>query len=106
MIRTIRALAVGFALSCISIVGQTQIDHDYSAAASPNPVPTELRVDLNHATLGELLTVPGMTSSWAKRILRFRPYRTKQDLLDEGIVPGAVYNRIRNYLIAHKERPV
>ena len=50
------------------------------------------------------MRVPGMTRSWAGRILRFRPYRTKQDLLDHGIVPPVVYARIKDYLIAHREK--
>jgi DNA uptake protein ComE-like DNA-binding protein len=65
-------------------------------------VPPEQRVDVNHATLEELMKIPGMTRTWAQRIVRYRPYRTKQDLLDEGVVPGAVYARIRDYLIAHR----
>jgi hypothetical protein len=38
------------------------------------------------------------------RIQRFRPYRTKQDLLDEGIVSGELYQLTREYLIAHKDK--
>jgi DNA uptake protein ComE-like DNA-binding protein len=67
------------------------------------PAP-EMRVDVNHATIEELLKVPGMTRTWAGRIVRFRPYRTKQDLLDQGVVSGEVYNRIKDYIIAHREK--
>jgi len=68
-------------------------------------VPEEQRIDINHATLEELLRVPGMTKSWAGRIMRFRPYRTKLDLVDRGIVNGDVYKRIKDYIIAHREKP-
>ncbi len=64
----------------------------------------EMQVDINHATVEELLKVPGITRSWAGRIVRYRPYRTKQDLLDRGIVNADVYNRIKNYIIAHREK--
>lgn len=64
----------------------------------------EDRVDLNHATLDQLLKIPGMTRVWALRIIRFRPYRSKQDLLDQGVLPAAVYNRIRDYVIAHGDK--
>ncbi len=67
------------------------------------PAP-EARVDVNHATIEELLKVQGMTRSWAGRIVRFRPYRTKQDLLDRGVISNEVYNRIRDYIIAHREK--
>jgi DNA uptake protein ComE-like DNA-binding protein len=59
-----------------------------SAQKAPAP---EDRVDINHASVEELMRVPGMKRSWANRIVRFRPYRTKQDLLDYGIVsPGVL----------------
>jgi competence protein ComEA len=66
--------------------------------------PPEDRVDINHASVAALLKVPGMTPSWAGRIVRFRPYRTKQDLLDRGVLPGDVYDRIKDYVIAHREK--
>jgi hypothetical protein len=45
-----------------------------------------------------------MTKSWAGRIVRFRPYRTKQDLVDRGVVSGEVYDRIKDSIIAHREK--
>jgi DNA uptake protein ComE-like DNA-binding protein len=62
-----------------------------------------MRVDINHASVEELLKVPGMTPSWAGRIIRFRPYRTKLDLLERGVVTSEVYNQIKDYVIAHRE---
>jgi DNA uptake protein ComE-like DNA-binding protein len=65
--------------------------------------PPEARIDINHATLNELLKVPGMTPSWAGRIVRFRPYRSTAELLENGIVTSAVYDRIKDYVIAHRD---
>jgi len=45
-----------------------------------------------------------MTSTWAARIVRFRPYRTKRDLLDHGVLPGDVYDRIKDSIIAHRDQ--
>jgi DNA uptake protein ComE-like DNA-binding protein len=97
-------LVLAIAFFCLATISMAQADHDYSGSHPPSPVPPELRIDINRATLDELLKVPGMTRSWALRILRFRPYRSKQDLLDEGVVPGDVYSRIRDYLIAHRAK--
>lgn len=66
--------------------------------------PAEARLDLNQATREELLKLPGITSTWAGRILRFRPYRTKLDLLEQGVLPPPVYNRIKDYVIVHREK--
>jgi DNA uptake protein ComE-like DNA-binding protein len=76
-----------------------------SAQTTPGPKsipPPEARIDINHATVDELLKVPGMTQSWAGRIVRFRPYRSKQDLVEHGVLPSDVYDRIKNYVIAHR----
>ena len=75
------------------------------AAPKSKPAPPpEARIDINHASVDELLKVPGMTPSWAGRIVRFRPYRTKQDLLDRGVLPSDVYDRIKDYVIAHRDK--
>jgi DNA uptake protein ComE-like DNA-binding protein len=94
-------LVIGFAVGMMRISLAASVEAAQSQHAPPPP---EMRVDINHATLKELLKVPGMTQSWAGRILRFRPYRTKQDLVGRGIVSGEVYNRIKDYIIAHREK--
>lgn len=73
------------------------------AAGQAAPAEKDL-VDINHATLDELLTVPGMTRSWAGRIVRFRPYRAKNDLLERGVLPSGVYDRMKAYIIAHHKK--
>jgi competence protein ComEA len=90
--------AVAIAVACLS------------PAALPSPpnnahtLPaSESRVDINHASLDELLHVSGMTPSWAGRIIRFRPYRTKDDLVQRGVLTGPVYMRIKDYVIAHRK---
>jgi len=66
--------------------------------------PPEERIDINHASVDELLKVPGMTRSWAGRIVRFRPYHTKLDLVERGVVSSQVYDHIKDYVIAHREK--
>lgn len=78
--------------------------------ALPQPVagqhaqPPESRIDINHASMGELLTVAGMTRSWAGRIVRFRPYHSRLDLLERGVVSSRVYYRIKDRLVAHRDK--
>jgi DNA uptake protein ComE-like DNA-binding protein len=93
------ALAIVLGISAAAIPGLKSETWGIRHAV-PQP---EQRVDINLASLDELMKVPGMTRSWAGRIVRFRPYRSKQDLLDKGIVSGEVYNRIKDYIIAHRK---
>jgi DNA uptake protein ComE-like DNA-binding protein len=92
---------------CIAAAVSGAFSRAQSAAPPSSPKtkaipPPEARVDINHASAEELAKVPGLTPSWAGRIVRFRPYRTKQDLLDHGVLPSDVYDRIKDYIVAHR----
>lgn len=63
-----------------------------------------MRVDLNCASVDDLLKIPGMTCTWAGRIVRFRPYRTKNELLDRGVLPSEVYARIKDSIVARRDK--
>jgi DNA uptake protein ComE-like DNA-binding protein len=63
----------------------------------------EDRIDINHATVEQLMKATGITRIWAERIVRFRPYRAKNELIDRGILPGQVYQRIKDAIIAHRD---
>jgi DNA uptake protein ComE-like DNA-binding protein len=103
----VRSTALALALLGVCAAGAAQYqDRDSrgvprTSAAAPAP---EQRVDINHATLDELLKVPGMTRSWAGRIVRFRPYYTKLDLLEKGVVSDHIYDWIKDYVIAHRDK--
>lgn len=60
--------------------------------------------DVNQASVDELMQVPGMTRVWAARIVKFRPYSNKYSLKLEGVLPSEVYERLKPYLVAHKEK--
>jgi len=104
--RGLQISAAAIAMLCVCMAGIAQYqDRDTrgvpkTSATAPAP---EARVDINHASMDELLKVPGMTPSWAGRIVRFRPYRSKVDLLEYGIVNSQVYDRIKDYVIAHQK---
>jgi DNA uptake protein ComE-like DNA-binding protein len=102
-------LGIAVVLLCICLPPANGVSMDWKSARThkaPSTIPEEERLDINFATVEEMLKVPGMTPVWAHRIVRFRPYRTRQELLDEGVVPPAVYRRIKDYLIAHRKTVV
>jgi DNA uptake protein ComE-like DNA-binding protein len=100
------ALAVAALFVCLAGTAQY---HDQDTRGVPKTSatapPPEVRIDINHASVDELLKIPGMTRVWAARIVRFRPYRGKQELLEHGIVTSQVYDRIKDYVIAHQKAP-
>jgi DNA uptake protein ComE-like DNA-binding protein len=103
--RKLAVLAVTILSVCLLATAQNQDRDPYKASKTSATAPSsEARIDINHATVDELLKVSGMTRSWAGRIVRFRPYRTKQDLIDQGVLNSEVYDRIKDYVIAHRDK--
>jgi hypothetical protein len=91
-----------FALPCAA--QEKPWERSGNAGQSHSELPPEARIDINHAPLNQLLKVPGLTQVWAARIVRFRPYHTKVDLLERGVLPSAVYDRIKDTIIAHRDK--
>ncbi|MFZ0747495.1 MAG: helix-hairpin-helix domain-containing protein [Terracidiphilus sp.] len=106
-VRIINRIVVLAALTlCVSWPGVREaVAGGQQKAPKAQVTPTqEERVDINHATIEDLMKVPGMKRTWAGRIVRFRPYRAKNDLVERGVVTGEVYERIKGYVIAHHEK--
>ena len=60
------------------------------------PVTTgTLAYALNEATVEELRSVHGIGKGLARRIMRHRPFRTGQELLEEQLVPEATFERLK-----------
>jgi DNA uptake protein ComE-like DNA-binding protein len=96
-------LIISPAASVRAIPALAQSSSPQAASKSKPAPPPAARIDINRAGVDELLKIPGMTPTWAARIVRFRPYRTKADLLEHGVLPGDVYDRIKDSIIAHRE---
>jgi DNA uptake protein ComE-like DNA-binding protein len=100
-----RILLLAAAVFCAPLTGVEQNAQASTPASKAHLIPPpEMRTDINHASAEELMQIPGMTRTWAARIVRFRPYRTKQDLVDQGVLTSEVYDRIKDYVIAHREK--
>ncbi len=51
-------------------------------------------LDLNHASKGQLLGLPGVDDATADRIIAGRPYSSEHELLEKRIVSRDEYNKI------------
>jgi competence protein ComEA len=57
-------------------------------------------LDINTASAKELDTLPGIGKVRAEKIVKGRPYKAKDDLLEKKIVPKRVYERIKDRIVA------
>ena len=61
-------------------------------------------LDINTATPAELETLPGIGDAYSKKIAENRPYKRKDELVQQKIVPQATYDKIKDHIIA-KQAP-
>ncbi|MDB4957558.1 MAG: integral rane protein [Myxococcales bacterium] len=62
--------------------------------------PKTTLVDLNNASEPQLAAVPGVGAALATTILAGRPYATKDELASKKVVSPAVYDTIKNLVVA------
>jgi competence protein ComEA len=74
-------------------------------AVQPGPAATANSggvIDVNHATVEQLKTLPGILDATAAKIVKNRPYSNKAQLSSKGVISAATYKRIRNRIIARQ----
>ena len=57
-------------------------------------------IDINSATEAELKAVPGIGAAYAAKIIAGRPYANKTQLKSRKILPGTVYEQVKEMIIA------
>ena len=89
------AIAVALALIAAPTFAQEK-----KTAAPAAEKKAEALMDINSASEKELATLPGIGEARAKAIVKGRPYKGKNELLDKKIIPENVYNDIKEKIIA------
>ncbi len=69
------------------------VTHDTGAAAAN-------KIDINSADKDSLMTLKGIGDAYAAAIIKGRPYKRKDELVQRGIIPAATYKKIKERIIA------
>lgn len=68
--------------------------------AAPVKASADELLDLNSATEEQLKKIPGIGDEYSKKIIAGRPYAKKDQLKSRKIIPAALYEKIKDKLIA------
>ena len=99
--RLLAALLIGaFAATPMPLLAQ-QKPPATTPAPKPADKPAEL-IDINTATKDQLMTLKGIGEARSEAIIKGRPWRAKNELVDKGAVPESVYNDIKDQIIARQ----
>jgi competence protein ComEA len=96
------ALACVLALPATAQTTQTSPTKPSPSITTAKPAPAAALVDINSAPADELTKLPGIGPARADAIIKGRPYKGKDDLVNRKILPQGVYNGIKGKIIARQ----
>ncbi len=97
MKKLIAAAAIALLAATGTAVAKEEPKKPATAIASAK---AEAQLDLNTASRDELVKLKGVGDARADAIIKGRPYKAKNELVDRKIVPESVYNDIKDKIIA------
>jgi len=104
MKRTLMALALTLAstICCSPQPAGNPASTARTSSQNTEPKRSAALVDINSATSAELMALPGIGQAYSARIIKGRPYRAKNELVQKDVLPQSVYEKVKDLIIARQ----
>ena len=98
-IRRILAIAVFAAAATFSFAQAGSKPKPSAAQTAPATL-----IDINTASVAQLKSLPGIGDAYSGRIVKGRPYASKNQLVSRGVIPAATYAQVQDMIIAKQPK--
>jgi competence protein ComEA len=60
-------------------------------------------VDINSASAADLKAISGIGDAYSAAIIKNRPYKRKDELVDKKVLPQGVYDKVKDQIVARQK---
>ena len=101
MLAALSAVLIGVFSTQSALAADAKADPNKGSQATESKSAEKL--DINSADEKALMTLDGIGEARAAAIVKGRPYRGKDDLVNKKILPAPVYEKIKDRIIAKQD---
>ena len=101
MLAALSAVLIGVFSTQNALAADAKADTNKGSQATESKSAEKL--DINSADEKTLMTLDGIGEARAAAIVKGRPYRGKDDLVNKKILPAPVYEKIKDRIIAKQD---
>lgn len=104
------AAQIAVLIFLLSLVNGAAVGQNADPGSKPEAMAGQMaksaadKLDINSATKDQLKELPGIGDAYSQKIIDGRPYRAKNQLVQKKIIPQAVYEKIKDLIIAKQAK--